>query len=247
MRILQFLLMTLAVSLAMPAMSSSLTLDAATGLVDKYLAAMGGRERWAEARSEYVLAVVKDPARELPYTFELCWDLVSPRMAERARFQSRLQLRAYDGRSGWTFGRTYEADSGLLRTWTEEEQHAAEGRWLGGFEVVTRALAARDPSISVRMGEGPWKDWLEIRHQDTAIGMLLIDEEGSPRRYRRLADDTALMFGPLVERGGLKFPLWGAFEIGASFEIITIELLPSDPQRPFQAPSPDHDGSLTCL
>jgi len=218
----------------------------ATQVIERYLEAVGGRAAWASAHGEYVLAVTTDPRRPLPYTFELCWDFTQPRTAERARFQSRTQLRGYASGSGWSFGRDITSPEGTLRTWSTEESATNESLWRAAFEVVTHRLAARDPDLSVRSGEGEWSGWVEILEQGAPIARLLTDEAGAPQRYRRLVDDTSIVFGPLVDRGAIRFPQNGAFDPGARFEVIAIELYLDAPQAVFRRPAAGHDGSMAC-
>jgi hypothetical protein len=214
--------------------------------IDRYLEAVGGRAAWASAHGEYVLAVTTDPRRALPYTFELCWDFTRPRTAERARFQSRTQLRGYASGDGWSFGRDIAAPEGTIRDWSADENATNESLWRAAFEVVTHRLAARDPDLSVRNGAAEWAGWVEISERGTPIARLLTDAAGVPQRYRRLVDDTSIVFGPLVERGAIRFPRSGAFDPGASFEVIAIELYPDSPEAVFRRPEPAHDGSMAC-
>lgn len=239
------LLVVAGLSLAISAGSAAAD-DAASRAIDRYLEAMGGREAWAEAKGEYVLAVTSDPRRPLPYTFELCWDFSQPRTAERARLQSRTQLRGYASGDGWSFGRDAGTPEGTLRDWSAEESATNENLWRAAFEVVTHRLAARDPELSVRSGKGEWAGWIEFDERGTPIARLLTDEDGSPQRYRRLVDDTSIVFGPLVDRGAIRFPKHGAFDPGASFEVIAIELSADAPQTVFQRPVVTHDGSMIC-
>jgi hypothetical protein len=238
-------LLTLGVSSAAPVPGMAETHDA-TQVVDRYLEAVGGRAVWASALGEYVLAVTTDPRRPLPYTFELCWDFAQPRTAERARFQSRTQLRGYASGDGWSFGRDVTAPQGTFRNWSAEESSTNENLWRAAFEVVTHRLAARDPNLSVRSGTGEWAGWVEISERGTLIARLLTDASGAPQKYRRLVDDTSIEFGPLVDRGAIRFPKSGAFDPGASFEVIAIELYPDAPQAVFRRPAPTHDGSMIC-
>jgi hypothetical protein len=218
----------------------------ATQVIDRYLDAVGGRAAWAAARGEYVLAMTMDPRRPLPYTFELCWDFTQPRTAERARFQSRTQLRGYESGLGWSFGREIGSAEGAFRTWSAEEGATNESLWRAAFEVVTHRLAADDPDLSVRSGKGEWAGWVEIAERETLIARLLTDEAGAPQRYRRLVDDTSIIFGPLADRGAIRFPQNGAFDPGARFEVIAIELYPEAPKAVFRRPAAGHDGSMTC-
>lgn len=214
--------------------------------VDRYFETAGGRDLWANAAGEYVLAVTTDPRLPLPYTFEFCWSFQQPRTAERARFQGRTQLRGFEQGRGWSFRREQGAAQGTLRPWSAEENAAADDIWRGAFEVVLHRLAARDRALSVRMGEGPWQGYVEIVEANNPIGRLLLSEDGHPLRYQRVADDTRVVFGPDAERGGFHFPEGGAFEIGATFKIIALELLPSEPRGVYAQPPATHDGAMTC-
>jgi hypothetical protein len=220
--------------------------DAASEAIDRYLAALGGRAAWAGAQGEYVLAMTTDPRRPLPYTFELCWDFSQPRTAERARFQSRTQLRGYAAGDGWSFGHDVGAPEGTIRTWSTKESAFNESLWGAAFEVITHRLATRDPDLAVRKSEGEWAGWIEITERGIPIARLLTDAAGAPQRYRRLVDDTSIVFGPLVDRGAIRFPKNGAFDPGASFEVIAMELFRDSPQAVFRRPAANHDGSMIC-
>lgn len=227
--------------------SSAATPDTeAAARVDRYLEALGGRGPWAAARGEYVLAVTTDPKRPLPYTFELCWDLGQPRTAERARLQSRTQRRGYAQGSGWSYGVDAGSDAGTLRTWTAEEGANNEKLWRAAFEVVTHRLAAKDPALQVRMGRDDWAGWIEVQEQGAVVARLLTDADGAPQRYLRLVDNTSLVFGPLVDRGPIRFPKHGDFDPGAHFEVITIEFSPRAPQAVFALPASTSRGELDC-
>lgn len=222
------------------------TSGAAAQAIDHYFQAAGGRELWANAAGEYVLAVTNDPRLPGPYTFEFCWSFREPRTAERARFQNRTQLRGFERGRGWSFRRDVGAAQGTVRPWSAEENANGDDIWRGAFEVVVHRLAARDPALSVHMGQGPWEGYVEIVEGAAPIGRLLLNEEGEPLRYQRVIDDTRVVFGPQAERGGFRFPKGGSFEIGATFEIIALELLPSEPRGVYAQPQITHDGAMLC-
>lgn len=231
--------------LATPPASAQTPSDAVRA-IDHYFEAAGGRDLWANAAGEYVLAVTTDPRLPLPYTFEFCWSFREPRTAERARFQGRTQLRGFERGHGWSYRRDVGAAQGTVRPWSAEENATNDAIWRGAFEVVVHRLAARDPALSVRMGQGAWEGYVEIVEAGSPVGRLLLNEEGQPLRYQRAVDDTRVVFGPQAERGSFRFPEGGSFEIGATFKIIALELMSSEPRGVYAQPQPTHDGNMLC-
>lgn len=237
-------LAAMAAPAARPALAQ--TSPEAERVIDRYFENAGGRDRWAAAAGEYVLAVTSDPQLPLPYSFEFCWSFREPRTAERARFQNRTQRRGFEKGAGWSYRRDLSAAAGTLRRWSADENELGDSIWRGAFEVVLHRLAARDPALNLRMGLGSWEGYVEVLERGAPIGRLLTDAKGNPLRYHRPADNTRVVFGPLVDRGGYLFPEGGAFEAGATFRIIALELLPKEPTDAYAMPLSSDDGRMPC-
>lgn len=214
--------------------------------LEKYFAAIGGRDVWAAGHGEYVLAKVEDPRFPLPGTFEFCWSWDEPRTADRSRFQGLTQLRSYTGEDGWTFVRRSGDGEGILKTWDDARRIRGRSEWDGNFEVLTHRLAKGDERVSSRMGQGPWASWVEISVDEQVAAYLLIGADGAPRKFYRVLDDVAVVFGPLAERGRINFPAWGSFEGGEPFDLIAFEILDSAPVKPFEKPALDDAALLDC-
>ena len=232
----------------------SMLLPAATSFADTraeetlatYFEAIGGRAIWAEGRGEYVLARVVDSNLPLPATVEFCFSWESPQTVDRTRFQDLTQLRVFTGREGWTLRKPSGPGDGRVSNWDDERRQRGQAEWSGNFEVLTHRIARRDEDVSVRMGEGPWANWVEISVDATVVAYLLVDEDGAPRRFHRVFDDTNVRFGPLVDRGRLRFPAWGAFDNGEPFDLIAFEILSTVPKAVFQRPGADDPANLHC-
>jgi hypothetical protein len=220
--------------------------EASDAVLERYFDAIGGRSIWANGHGEYVLAKVKDPGFPLPATFEFCWSWDGPRAADRSRFQGLTQIRSYTGTDGWTFRKPSGELQGTITTWDDARKARGQSEWNGNFEVLTHRIAKRDARVTTRLGEGPWKAWIEIAVSGDVVAYLLTDDRGSPKKFYRVFDEASVVFGSLVERGKIKFPAWGAFEGGEPFDLIAFEILDSAPVRPFNQPAVDDLGYLHC-
>ena len=220
--------------------------DRANDTLATYFEAIGGRSVWAEGKGEYVLAQVVDNRLPLPATVEFCFSWEIPQTVDRTRFQDLTQLRVFTGREGWTFRKPSGPEDGQLSNWDDERRRRGRAEWSGNFEVLTHRIARRDEAVSTRMGEGPWANWVEVSVDATVVAYLLIDEDGAPRRFHRVFDDTNVRFGPLVDRGRLRFPAWGSFDNGEPFDLIAFEILDAVPESAFRRPSVDDPADLLC-
>ena len=215
-------------------------------ILDRYFDAIGGREIWARGHGEYVLAKVIDPRFPLPATFEFCWSWDEPKRAERMRVQGLSRRTALTADDGWMFTRPSNAAAGVLEATSAERRARSIAEWTGNFEVLTHRLAKRDAAVKTRLGEGPWQQWIQVTVDDDVVAYLLIGEDGSPKRFFRLSDEISIVFGPLADRGNVRFPAWGAFEGGEPFDIIAFEILDRAPSGPFEKPQPADAGYWSC-
>jgi len=239
-------ILPLVLAMAMAAAAVGAEDDVAQRRLDDYFAAMGGRDVWAAGRGEYVLASISDPRFPLPGTFELCWNWEQPQTADRARFQGTTQIRAFDGRQGWTATRSSVSTGTVLADWDAARRERGFAEWRGNFEILTHRLARGDRRVSARMGDGPWSGWIEIEVDGLTVAQLLLDDRGAPKRFHRVFDDVNVRFGPLADRGQLKFPAWGAFDDGEPFDLIAFEILDAPPRNVQQPPADEHRGFWVC-
>lgn len=215
-------------------------------VLDCYFEAIGGRSVWANGHGEYVLAEINDARFPLPGTFEFCWSWDEPKTVDRSRFQGVTQLRSYIGKEGWTFRKPSGEIHGTMTLWDDARKARGQSEWNGNFEVLTHRLAKRDERVTTRMGNGPWKAWVEITVGGDDLAYLLTDERGAPKKFYRVFDQASVVFGPLAGRGEIRFPAWGAFEGGEPFDLIAFEILENAPARPFNKPALDDLGNLRC-
>lgn len=230
-----------------PAFILSATADEGSeALLSKYFDAVGGRNVWADGHGEYILAKIKDPRFPLPGTFEICFNWDKPQTAERLRVQDSTQYRVFTGSEGWTLNKASGSGTGQLTDWDDDRKRRGYSGWADNVEVLSHKMAKRDKTISTRMGEGPWKEWIEISDNQKIVAYLLVSEDGSPKRFHRLFDGTAVMFGPMAERGRLNFPATGSFEGGEPFDLIAFEILDQAPVEPFRKLDANSPGYMRC-
>lgn len=220
--------------------------EASEQRLEDFYAAIGGRDVWANGRGEYVLAKVEDPRFALPGTFELCWSWLQAKTSARARFQDLSRVRSFDGSEGWTLEKPGGNGEARLRPWDADRIAQARLEWRGNFEVLAHRMAKRDPAVTTRMGDGPWRNWIRISVDDDVQAYLLLGDDGAPKKFQRLFDDVAVVFGPLADRGVLRFPEWGAFEGGQRFDLVAFEILETEPAMPFAKPSAQGAALLDC-
>ena len=217
--------------------------------LDKFFAAMGGRDQFAQAHGEYIAIEINDPrVSPLPFYFELCWSYRDPRQATRANASAFTRRTGFDGKAGgWTLKQ--EQGKGVeFVPWSESRVQTALADWRGNFEGLTHRLAKRDPDVRAIMGIGPWEGWLEIREKGDVVFYLRLNEDGAPVRFRRVYDGTAVTFGPLVQQASARFPSRGLFEDSySSFDFHLFKLITHPmADATFAPPADKQNLHLTC-
>jgi len=215
-------------------------------ILDRYFEAIGGRAIWAEGHGEYVLAKIADSRFALPGTFEICWNWELPQTADRLRVQGLSQTRVYAGSHGWTVRKSSGAPGTDHIEWDGARMMQGLAEWTGNFEVLTHRIANGDERVTTRMGEGSRQGWIEILVDQDVVGHLLIDSDGEPKKFHRVFDDVSVDLGPLADRGGIRFPAWGAFEGGEPFDLLVFEILDATPVQPFHALAANVSAYMHC-
>jgi hypothetical protein len=194
--------------------------SAAVAMVERMLAATGGREVWAGARTlrmEYRGRVVTPRALE---DREVAWrDLREPN--ERLEHHGRGVARA----SAFTPTGGWRTRSGVTRAMTALEHERMLGFWPRDFYTLFHRFAVADPDLHV-IALGPGKVVVHSARQGE-VGWFEIDSEGAPVRWGTLDDGAPLeyVYGPLRSFGRVRFPAWGArLDGGWRWEYSVVEL-----------------------
>lgn len=221
--------------------------EAADAILEKYFARIGGREKFASAKGEYIAIEIIDKTQSpVPFYFELCFSYEDPRGATRANSYRATRLSAYDIDKGWTLSKPADLPA-TFKEWDADRLKIALDDWRGNFEVLTHRLAARDPDVYAVTGVGPWEGWLEIYEKNEPVFHLLINENGEPIQFRRILDDNAVRFGPLVDWGGYSFPSSGHFEGSYNtFDFHVFRLIPERLTKAFTPPADRNSVHLDC-
>jgi len=242
----RFALFVIGTLVGLACISPAVADDGSEALLSKYFEAIGGRAVWADGHGEYVLAKIRDSRFPLPGTFEICFNWDKPQTADRFRVQDSTQYRVFTGREGWTLNKLSGSAPGQISDWDDDRKKRGYFGWSDNLEVLTHKMAMRDRKVSTRMGDGPWKEWIEISTDQKPVAYFLVNEDGSPRRFQRLFDGTAVVFGPMATRGRLNFPATASFEGGEPFDLIAFEILDQAPVEPFRKPGANDAGYMHC-
>ena len=252
----QFLSGRLATSIAILALFAPLVHAAPTEqsrraeadqVLERYFEKIGGREKFATARGEYIAIEIRDPKQShLPYYFELCFSYEDPRGATRIHSNNITLLSAYDHDKGWAI-RKAPGQMAALKARSEASIEAALVDWRGNFEVLTHRLAKRDPDVYATMGEGPYEGWLIIHEKEEPVFRLVINEEGEPVQFERILDGTKVHFGPLVSFGDYSFPSNGRFAgTFNNFDFHIFRLIPESLTKAFTPPVDIGNPVMDC-
>jgi hypothetical protein len=195
----------------------------AVAAVERMLAAVGGRELWAGARTLFLeyRGHVLTP-RALVDT-ELAWrDLREPNERIDHQGDGITRARAFTTSSGW------RSQGGATRTLTPLEHERMLAFWPRDFYTLFRRFALADPDLHV-FWVTPGRVIVHSARQGE-IGWFEIDSNGAPIRWGTLDDGIALeyVYGPLRSFGRVRFPAWGArLDGGWRWEYARVELSPS--------------------
>ena len=221
--------------------------DKANAILDTYFERIGGREKFASAKGEYISIEITDPTQSaLPFYFELCFSYEDPRGATRINSNQITRLMAYDHNEGWTITKA-PGQPAVYSERSEKSIQAALTDWRGNFEVLTHRLAARDPDVYATMGEGHYEGWLIIHEKNEPVFRLMVSAEGEPVQFERILDGTKVQFGPLVSFGEYSFPSSGRF-VGTfnDFDFHIFRLINEPLTKAFAPPVDKDNPAIDC-
>lgn len=210
------LALALAAPLAVPAS------ETAAQRVERFLAAMGGRDAWAQVKFVHVEAVHDDLVNAAPYTNRIWNDFTQPRVRFEAKNASLDRRRAINDGRGW------RQRDGLVTAMSAEEVASDRAWWEANLYRTLHRLAIDDPGLTARaVGEHR----LEIFRADgKRLNWFVLNPRGEPALFGTWDSETGGAFGPLAGSGRIKYPKWGAMPDGSwRYEIVRLVTGPAVP------------------
>lgn len=174
---------------------------------DRLLAAMGGREAWANVRFVHVEAQHDQLNVRDPFTNRIWNDFTRPRVRIEARNDAIDVRRVIAGGAGAA------RRGGVRRELTAEEVAGEERWWEANIYRTLHRLAAGDPALTPRaVGEHR----LEIFLPDgRRLNWFLLNPRGEPHQFGTWDSEQGTGMGPLAGQGGVKYPAWGVVPDGS--------------------------------
>ena len=189
----------------------------ATARIERMLDRMGGRERWAAAKSYYIKYRQLHSGRRVGEGEERSWrDVSSPR--------ERLELwrTDYEGRTiNW--GHTFDKRAGWvrqpegLRQYSAKEHSDITGFWKQDVYTMFRRMAVGDQALTYRFTA---PNRIDVSEGGKAIGWWDIDRGGMLLRWGvdegnpYITGSLSYIYGPYKKFGDISFPAWGASSDG---------------------------------
>lgn len=219
----------------------------ATARIEKMLARMGGRERWADGKSIYIRYRQTHSGRRAGDGGERGWRDVS-KPGERLElwrtdYEGRSQNwgHAFNERTGW------ERQPEGLRDYSAEEMQRITTFWRRDFYTMFHRMAAGDPALTYRFTA---PNRIDVSEGGKDIGWWDIDRGGTLMRWGATDDDESgqlsYVYGPFKKYGDIAFPAWGSSSDGLfRFEYLEFLLSPQPlPDAVFLNPSQQPPAEL---
>lgn len=192
--------------IAAPVVNADLQGDeAAIGLANKMVAAMGGKEIWANAVWMHVKERSHAPNQRLPLAHEAWRGLQVPKARYTTENADVSYRQAWDTKAGW---RVLNGD--YLQF--DEDRHGGEvDFWHREIYTMYHRFAAGDEALKLTStGERGFK----VEHAETGapLGTFTVSADGGILVWSSGSgeDDVTYVYGPLKSFGAIKLPAWGA-------------------------------------
>jgi hypothetical protein len=191
----------LALLIAVGPGASAQSPQGAEAQVERLLAAVGGRERWAALTSTTNVSK-QNRATDPAVIVSTIWlDFRAPRFRIENRGEQFHSWRAVTNGQGWV--RRNDGTIGDISPTTLNE----DVRWYGAH--VYRSLhrmAARDAALTYRVGSA---DRLEVYEHGRRMIWFRLDPRGEPFVFGQWEDETGTICGPWeVMVDGVRHPIW---------------------------------------
>lgn len=206
--------------------------DEAIDAAERLVAAIGGEEIWANARTVYVEEKAWPPSLDHMIVEEVWRDVNKPRQFFRLKgFKTErgVSERAFDENQGWIHNSLDE-----FRV-MEAEEHAREVLFaFGDVYIMYHRLAAGDSNLNLTIDDN---SRLVIKGVDGQnLGWFELDVNGAPMRWGLDTGEESVeyVFGPLKDFGNVRFPAWGAATDSSwRYEYIAVEVTDQAPPISF--------------
>ncbi len=205
--------------------------DAAEAMAERMLDAIGGREAWAGLKNT-INGSQQNRATEPTVVYAvITMDFEKPRFRIETTAPGLHLIRVIDGDNHWRLRR-----SGSIED-VPAELYAEDMKWYGAhlYRTIHR-LAARDPAISVRLGDGKR---LEILADDVRLLWFELDAKGEPYAFGSRDNEVGSLSGPWdFVQDGIHHPRWVSSADGtwrAAVRSLTVNVPLSD--RMFARPA----------
>lgn len=201
--------------------------DAGVALAERLLAAMGGREAWAEVTFVHVEARHDDLDIPEPFLNRIWNDLLEPR------------VRFWAGNDVFTSGRRIGGGGGVRETGplsgtplSAEQYESDRAWWEANVYRTIHRIARRDQALGFRAATA---SRLEVLRADgSVLNWFVLNQKGEPMLFGSGRDERGTAFGPLATAGRVRYPKWGARADGSwRYEILRLEAVAGPPPGVF--------------
>lgn len=192
------------------------TAETAAARVDRFLAAMGGRDAWARVTFVHVEAIHDSVTLAAPYTNRIWNDFSAPRVRLEAKNDQIDRRRVIDGTQG------RQSRDGVVSDLTPEQAEDDRRWWEANIYRTLHRLAVNDPELTAR-AVGDHR--LEVFRADgQRLNWFVLTPRGEPMLFGTWDSENGSAFGPLASNGTIKYPKWGAVPAGLwRYEIVRLE------------------------
>ena len=168
---------------------------------ERMLAALGGREAWARAKST-VNDSRQDWDGEPPQLrVVITMDFERPRVRIETRGKDLHLVRVLDGDKHWRLSR-----EGRIEPVSDQTVAVDRKFWAGHVYRTLHRIAARDPAIRLATGK---EGRLEVHEAGKRVAWYALDRSGQPYLYGAHEDEVGSIFGPWEhEVDGIRHPVW---------------------------------------
>jgi hypothetical protein len=192
--------------------------------VERFLAAMGGREAWAKVNFVHVEALHDQLNIRDPFTNRIWNDFSSPRVRIEA------QNDVIDRRRVIADGVGSASRDGVKRALLAEEVANETKWWEANIYRTLHRLALGDPELTPK-AVGEYR--LELFLPDgRCLNWFLLNQRGEPHQFGTWDSEQGGAMGPPASNGSVKYPAWGAVPDGSWRYVIrkfeTAETVPAD-------------------
>jgi hypothetical protein len=196
-------------------------------MVERLLAAMGGRDAWKGVAGLRVAATHYQSELTASYNNTIWNDFTRPRVRFEARNAQLHDVVEIDGNAGWR-----QRDGAPRQPITSERIAEERAWWNSNIYRTLQRLAADDPSLVLHVAQS---DRLEIWESATSrLNWFRLNSAGEPVLFGIGTSDAGTVFGPLAEGpGGIRYPRWGASQDGGfRYEVTLMQTFAQPPVVP---------------